>query len=175
MPLVPGLARPDFTLTATDGQAYPFRARTAGRLTFLYFGYTSCPDVCPVQLANLSAVLHRLPYDDRQRVTVVFVTIDPARDSAGRLRAWLDQFDPAIVGLRGPLDEINHTQAALGLPVAAAGARDRNGNYIVGHTAEILVFTPDDSARIAYPLGTRQQDWAHDLPLLLHTSTARGR
>lgn len=95
------VARPAFTLTATDGQPFDFRGRTAGRLTFLEFGYTHCPDVCPVHMANLAAALAKLPPSDRMRVDVVFVSIDPDRDSLPVLRKWLDAFDPTFISLTG--------------------------------------------------------------------------
>ncbi|MGH7505931.1 MAG: SCO family protein, partial [Longimicrobiales bacterium] len=98
--------RPDFTLRDTGGEPFRFRAETAGTLTLLFFGYTNCPDVCPVHLANLSAVLDRFAYDVRSRVRVVFVTTDPARDSPEKLRAWLDNFDPSFVGLTGTQAEV---------------------------------------------------------------------
>jgi protein SCO1/2 len=169
--LSPGVPRPIFTLTATNGQAYDFFRRTAGRLTFLYFGYTSCPDVCPLQMANLAAVLNRLSFEDRRKVTVVFVTVDPARDSAAHLRRWLDQFDHAFVGLRGPVDSLDRIEAALHLAPAVVQSSRTDSNYTVGHAAEMLVFTPDDSTHLVYPFGTRQRDLAHDLPLLLRAST----
>jgi protein SCO1/2 len=123
--------------------------------------------VCPVHLANLAAVLERFPYDVRSRVKVVFVTTDPHRDTPERIRTWLDGFAPSFIGLHGPLDEVNRIQQELGLPVAGAGLARRDGSYDVGHAASILAFLPDGPARVAYPFGTRQADWQHDLPLLL--------
>ena len=167
--LAPARAKPAFRLTATDGQPYSFRSATEGQLTLLFFGYTHCPDVCPVHLTNLAALLDKLPYEDRERVRVVFVTTDPARDSLARLREWLDNFSPRFVGLRGELTEVNRIQAELGLPAAApdGNASKENGDYTVGHAAQILAFTPDDSLRVLYPFGVRQADWAADIPRLL--------
>jgi protein SCO1/2 len=160
------LARPDFTLTDTEGRAYDFRARTDGRLALLFFGYTNCPDICPVHMANLSAVLARFEHDLRARIALVFVTTDPARDSPAVLRAWLDRFDPEFVGLTGTIDEIDRIQTALGIPPAQRPA-DATGDYAVGHASQIVAFSPDGPAYVAYPAGVRQVDWAHDLPRLL--------
>jgi protein SCO1/2 len=159
--------RIDFTLTDTRGQPFSFREQTDGSLTLLFFGYTHCPDVCPVHLTNLAAVLERFPYDVRSRVKVVFVTTDPHRDTPVRIRSWLDGFAPSFIGLHGPLDAVNRIQQELGLPVAGAAQARADGGYDVGHAASILAFTPDGPARVAYPFGTRQADWEHDLPLLL--------
>lgn len=165
--MLPPLPKPAATLTATDGRPFDLRAETRGTVTLLFFGYTHCPDVCPVHMANLGAVLREWLPSERERVKVVFVTTDPARDSLPRLRAWLDNFDPAFIGLRGDLDSVNALQAALGLPRAMLGTPDSAGWYEVGHSAVVVAFTPDDSARFVYPFGTRQVDWANDLPQLL--------
>ncbi|MGH7505111.1 MAG: SCO family protein, partial [Longimicrobiales bacterium] len=158
--------RPDFTLRDTGGQPFRFRAETAGTLTLLFFGYTNCPDVCPVHLANLSAVLDRFAYDVRSRVRVVFVTTDPARDSPDKLRAWLDNFDPSFVGLTGTQAEVEAAQRAAGVAVAAI-ERDGTDDYTVAHASQLIAYSPDDFAYVAYPAGIRQVDWVHDLPRLL--------
>ncbi|MHB1311422.1 MAG: SCO family protein [Gemmatimonadaceae bacterium] len=167
-PLVPPLPRPSFTLTDTRGQPFDFQRETRGRLTFLFFGYTSCPDVCPVHVANVAAVLHKLPFEDQDRATFVFVTLDPQRDSLPALRAWLDHFDRKFIGLRGDPATVNGIMASLGLPPAILGPpTGPQGFYEVAHSAAVLVFTADDTAHVAYPFGTRQLDWAEDIPRLL--------
>jgi protein SCO1/2 len=164
------LPRPDFTLTATDGAPYRFAERTRGQVTFLFFGYTNCPDVCPVHMANIAASLQHLTHEDRDRVSVVFVTTDPSRDSLPRLRQWLAGFDPTFVGLRGDDSTVARIESGLLLApsVREPGDSADPGAYGVGHAAQVLAFTPDDSLHVVYPFGTRQEDWGHDLPLLLH-------
>lgn len=162
------IARPEFTLTDTRGEPFDFMKETKGRLTLLAFGYTHCPDVCPVQMANIAAAMRRLSRGDQQRIRVVFVTTDPPRDSAQRLRSWLDSFDPAFIGLRGTDGEIEQAEHAVGVALATRQASaPGDTNYTVGHAAQVYAFTADDSAHRAYPFGTLQQDWVHDLPLLL--------
>ncbi len=162
------IARPDFTLTDTRGQPYDFRKETQGQLTLLYFGYTHCPDVCPVQMANIAAAMRRLSRADQQRIRVVFVTTDPPRDSLARLRSWLDNFNPAFVGLRGTEAQIAVAERAVGVALAQRESSvPGDTGYTVGHAAQVYAFTADDSAHRAYPFGTLQQDWAHDLPELL--------
>jgi len=176
MVITPPRGKPDFTFTSTTGAPYQFRKETDGRVTLLFFGYTYCPDVCPMHMANISAVLKKLDYADRQRVRVVFVTTDPDRDTPQRLRSWLDQIDTSIVGVAGPMDQINALQQSLGLGSAkpeAAPPGSPAGAYGVAHAAVVLAFTPDDSLRVLYPFGVRQQDWAKDIPLLLRVK-ARG-
>ena len=158
--------KPAFTLTATDGRPFDFVRETEGRVTLLFFGYTHCPDICPVHLANIGAVLKRLDPSDRERVRVVFVSTDPDRDSLPVIRRWLDNFDPTFVGLRGTLDEVNAIQAELRLPPAAVTTTP-TGQVEVSHAALVLAFDREGLWRLSYPFGTRQDDWAHDLPLLV--------
>jgi protein SCO1 len=160
------IARPSFTLTDVHGQPFDFQARTKGTVTLLFFGYLNCPDVCPVHMTNIAAVMHGLPYDVTGRMRVVFITTDPERDTPERLQAWLANFDPTFIGLRGTIDEVKRIEASVGAAQSAAAAPDSAGNYEVGHAAQVIAFTPDDSAHVVYPFGVRQADWAHDIPLL---------
>lgn len=155
----------DFTLTDTEGQPFDFRAETEGYVTLLFFGYTHCPDVCPVHMANLGAVMGDYPTDLRRQFKVVFVTTDPDRDTPERLREWLDNFDRDFIGLRGTHEEVNQIERAVGLP-ASVKPQDHGKDYQVGHAASVVAYTKDNLAHLMYPFGTRQADWAHDLPRL---------
>ncbi|GMR14019.1 MAG: SCO family protein [Gemmatimonadota bacterium] len=161
-----GSERPRFTLSDTHGNPYSFEDETDGLLAFIFFGYTNCPDVCPIHMATLASSIERLDPADRGRVRVVFISTDPLRDTPDVLRRWLDSFDPGFVGLRGTVDEVNAVAESLLLPPAAVpvGAGD---SYTVGHAASVLAVTPDGGTRVKYGFGTRQEDWATDLPLLL--------
>lgn len=169
--LTPPRPKPGFVLTDTKGQPFDFRAQTRGTATLLYFGYANCPDVCPTHLTNIAAALRRLPAADQERVRVVFVTTDPARDTAARLRAWLDNFDRRFIGLTGSADSVNEIQRRLGLPPATMEMTDPRAigpraAYGMGHAAQVLAFTPDDSLRAEYPSGFNVDDWVNDLPKL---------
>lgn len=158
---------PAATLEATDGASYDLRAETRGKVALLFFGYTRCPDVCPVHMANLAAVLADLGWDARDRIEVVFVTTDPARDTPERIRAWLDRFSPAFVGLRGAPGDVADLQGRLNLAASVRQPDPDGEGYLVGHASQVVAFTADGMARVVYPFGTRQADWRHDLPLLL--------
>lgn len=158
-PLAAPLSRPHFTLVDAYGRPFAFYEATRGQVTLVMTGYIDCPDVCPVHLASLAGVLRARP-DLRDRVRVVFVTADPARDTPARLRAWLGTFDETFVGLTGAPAAVAAARTALQLPAATgAGAP--------GHAAQVVAFAADDSARWVYPFGTRQVDWAADLPRLV--------
>jgi protein SCO1 len=164
--LTPAIPRPSFTLTDTHGQPFDFRAKTDSTVTLLFFGYLNCPDVCPVHMTNIAAVLRNQPFDVTRMVRVVFITTDPARDTPEKLQAWLSRFDPSFIGLRGTPDQVKDIERSVKVSPAVADAPDSSGNYQVGHAAQVIAFTPDDSAHVVYPFGTRQADWMHDLPLL---------
>lgn len=165
MPAAP--PKPDFTLTDTDGDPFAFREQTDGYATFLFFGYTSCPDVCPVHLAGLAAVRRELDAAAQRRMKVVFVSTDPKRDTPERIRSWLDAFDPDFIGLRGTKAEVDSIQLSLGLPPSVYDEPDESGFYIVGHASQVIGFSPDGAIRVVYPFGTRQADWKHDIPKLI--------
>jgi len=156
--------RPDFTLTDTSGRPFDFRAETQGKLTLLFFGYTHCPDVCPIHMANLSAALAQPGMPDP---IVVFVTTDPERDTPERLRSWLDNFDPDFIGLTGTREEIAAAERAAGVAGSIVPTDTSGGDYEVGHAAQIIAYTPDDLAHLQYPFGVRRQDWQADLPRML--------
>lgn len=159
------LRKPDFTLTDTSGQPYNFLKETEGYLTYLYFGYTYCPDICPSHMADIASVLKGQP-GLRDRVKVVFVTVDPDRDTLDRLRMWLDLFDESFVGLTGSAAEIEAaTKAALGelwFPVEKS-TPDAKGNYLVSHAAFVQLYTEDNLCHIVYPFGVPRAGYEHDL------------
>jgi protein SCO1 len=159
-------ARPAFTLTDGAGQSYAFAQQTAGRMTLLYFGYTHCPDVCPTTMADLAAALRALPAAQRARITVVFVTTDPARDTPAVLTTWLGQFNPAFIGLTGSFSVIQQAAASVGITIDPP-VQQADGNYTITHGAEVLAFTPDNEAHVLWTAGTTPAQYDHDLPLLL--------
>ena len=114
--VTPPLPKPRFVLTDTSGAPFDFWNRTRGSVTLLFFGYTNCPDQCPMHMANIGQALKRLPPGVADRVKLVFVTTDPARDTAVALRRWLDHFDRHFVGLTGSDAELAAVQKAAGVP-----------------------------------------------------------
>ena len=192
----PAPTRPSFVLTDLSGARYDFAARTRGRPTYLYFGYTHCPDECPTAMADIAVALRKASAADRAKAVVVFVTTDPKRDSPAVLRQWLDQFSPDFVGLLGTDAEIAAAERAAGVAVAAPGApiptlpgnpdahptepgtaplpHKHSGplGYSVTHSAVILAYDADDRLPVLYPGGVTVQDIHDDLPLLI--DPARG-
>src|SRR5579864_8062290 len=112
--VTPPLPKPKFILTDTSGAAFDFRQRTEGYVTLLFFGYTYCPDQCPMHMANLGAALKKLPAGIADQIKLVFVTTDPARDTPVVLRRWLGLFDRRFIGLTGSDRAIEAVQRASG-------------------------------------------------------------
>ncbi len=167
------VSKPSFTLSDLDGRPYDLVSRTRGKVTLLFFGYTHCPDVCPLHMANIAAVLKQMSAEDRANIITIFVTTDPERDTPDRLRDWLANFDPSFVGLTGTPDELARAQRLLNLQPASREyvAGVDSANYFVGHAAQVYAFARDGNAYTVYPFGIRQEDWANDLPRLARDAT----
>ena len=160
--------KPSFTLPDTSGRPYQFTSATRGKLTYLFFGYTHCPDACPATMSNLRYALSLQPAVVRKQIAVVFVTVDPRRDTGPVIRRWLDHYGRSFVGLRGRTAQIAAVERAAGLPTAptpAAAAAKKN--YTLAHSSLLLAYSPDGLAHVLYAQGFKATDYAHDMPLLL--------
>ena len=160
--LEPAQPRPSFTLTDTRGRRFAFR-QTAGHPTFLFFGYTNCPDVCPTTMIDIHDALTKVPPDLQAKTYVVFVTTDVKHDTGAVIAKWLTHFSSGIkakvIGLRGTQDEIDAAQAASRIPLAADGGQT--------HSALVLLYGSDDYARVEFPQSTNEsRSMAHDLSVV---------
>jgi protein SCO1/2 len=155
---------PQFELTRADGSLFRLGDQK-GRLTLLFFGYTSCPDVCPTTLAELRQVMEDMgPKADS--VQVVFVSVDPRRDTPEKIQAYVDHFDSSFIGLSGTFEELEPIWNDYGVfreEVEAASAL----GYIVNHTARVSLIDGDGNLRLSYGFQTPVADIVHDLKLLL--------
>lgn len=136
-----------FTMTrASDGKevsAEDFE----GKATLLYFGYTFCPDVCPLTLANIAQALKAMGEDARE-VRVLFVTVDPDRDTPDLLKDYTDAFAPQMVGLRGTDNQL--ASLAKRYRVAYSVDPDENGEYVVTHSPAVYAFNGEGEARVLF-------------------------
>lgn len=163
----PPLQKPTVTLTDMNGEPFPFRERTAGKLALLFFGYTSCPDVCQVTLSLLANAIDAIGSGPGSDPMVLFVGVDVARDTPEKLRTYLGNFNPSFLGLTGAEKVIAQANREMFLPPIVIEEPDDNGNYVVGHGSQVFAFTSDDVAHRYYPGDrVRQSQWEHDLPLL---------
>ena len=157
--LDPAQPRPSFTLTDTSGKKFAFGTETRGHPTFLYFGYTNCPDVCPTTMADVMTALGKVPAAVAAKAYVVFVTTDIKHDTGPVISEWLSHFahPPAKwIGLRGTQAEIDAAQAAAHITVATDDGQT--------HSASVLLYGPDDYARVLFLQSDNEpQAMAHDL------------
>jgi protein SCO1/2 len=170
--ITPPLRKPSFILTDTSGVPYDFWNRTQGSITLLFFGYTYCPDECPMHMANIGVALKKLPSDVADQVKLVFVTTDPARDTPIVLHRWLHSFDKRFIGLTGTEAALEMAQRKAGVPLAQKGD-SRKGSYSFAHANFVLAYTRDNLAHVIYPGGVSKDDWIHDLPLLVKETWSR--
>jgi protein SCO1/2 len=153
-------------LTDTSGAAYSLTSSTDKPLTLVFFGYTNCPDICGIVMANLATAMTRLDQADRDRVDVVFVTTDPARDTGRVLRAYLDRFDPSFIGLTGSLSDIKAVAKPLAVGVTQ-GKRLPSGGYDITHGTTVTGIDSHDRAPIYWPQETSAAGYADDIHQLL--------
>jgi protein SCO1/2 len=151
--------RPSFTLTDTSGASFDFTGQTAGRPTLLFFGYTTCPDICPTTMADVALALRRLDPAVAEQVQMVFVTTDPATDTPEVLADYLDGFDAdlpiSFVGLTGDQGSIDRAQLSAGVPLAEDQGRL--------HSTLLLLYGADDEAHVAFDGGNTAADIAGDI------------
>ena len=139
-------------------------AEFKGKVVFLFFGFTQCPDVCPTTMAELAEVRRQLG-PDGDRVQGVFVTVDPERDTPELLKGYLGSMDPSFVGLTGTPDEIK--AAAKEFKVFYQKVPTDNGNYTIDHTAGAFVFDPSGKVRLFVRYGMPVGDLLADIRQLL--------
>jgi protein SCO1/2 len=161
----PPLATPPLRLTAASGAPFDL-ASLHGDVVALFFGYTMCPDVCPLTLSTLTAARRLLPDDLRDGFRVVFVTVDPERDTPARLADYLPKFDPSFIGVGGAPDEVEATLQAWGVQHERVDVRP-DGAYAMSHPSTILVLDRSGRWALTSHSGASAADIAGDVTLLL--------
>jgi len=131
----------DFTLQSADGPVSLKDFR--GKVVLVYFGYTYCPDICPTSLAATSEGLKQLTPEELARVAMIFVSVDPKRDTPARLKEYVNFFHPAIVGVTGTPDEIAGIAKRYGVFYAEQKVETAGGGYVVDHSADTYVIAAD--------------------------------
>ena len=168
--IIAPVAKPVGTLAADDGKPFNLRTMTKGVVTLLFFGYTHCPDECPLTMSNTSVALKLLPAADRAKVRVLFVSVDPSRDTLARLRSWLGNFDTTFTGLRGTLPQVESFEKQTGLPIGQL-FKDGAGQFQLDHATEMFAFGKNNVANEAFFPSTPAADMANDLKLLVAGGT----
>jgi protein SCO1/2 len=156
---------PEIVLTRSDGSRFQLSAMR-GEIVLIFFGYTSCPDVCPTTLAELNLALSELNADDLARVKVVFITVDPDRDTSERAQEYVNQFNAAFIGLSGTQAELEPVWQGYGVYREIVNGTSAAG-YVVDHTARVTLIDGQGNMRVSLGFDMPVEDIVHDLKLIL--------
>jgi len=157
---------PEFSLRGSDGVDFKL-SRYRGKVVALGFGYTFCPDVCPTTLAELAQARKKLGADAKD-FQVIYITVDPERDSAERLKKYLSAFDDSFVGATGTAEQLANVRKAYGIAIAKKTVEGHPSAYLVHHSSFVYFIDREGRLRAMLPFGGRTvDDIAHDIRALL--------
>jgi protein SCO1/2 len=157
----PPYAAPDFTLSGADGSEVTL-ARFRGKVVLLTFGFTNCAAVCPTTLATLAQARKKLG-TAADSMQVIYVTVDPDRDNAARLRDYLAAFDPSFIGATGAPQVLAAARQKYGVTAVRQGS---GADYAMAHTSSIFLIDPAGKLRAMMPFGHDAADFVHDVQYL---------
>lgn len=156
---------PDTVLTSTEGSSYSFTEDADQPITLVFFGYTNCPDICSMVLANVTQALQRVG-DRADQVDLVFVTTDPARDAVKALRRYLSAFDEDYLGLTGSMADIEELAAGFHI-YFEKGPKLPGGGYEMLHDDNVFVVDDDGTIPLFWRRTLSPAEMAHDLEQLI--------
>lgn len=166
--LNPPLSVQDFELMADNGQSFRL-SQSDSDITLVFFGYTFCPDVCPLTMADVKQALAQLESAQQERVQVVFISADPERDTPEKLSKYLAAFNPDFVGLTDDMEKIQEVMKPFGAFAEKEEVEDSAAGYLVAHTARLyLLDTQKREILLTYPFGFEAEELASDLTYLLN-------
>lgn len=159
---------PDFELMAANGE--PFHLSDVDNdITLIYFGYTFCPDVCPMTLMDVREALKDV--EGRERVHMVMVSVDPERDTPEILERYVKAFDPTFIGLTDDWVKTQEVMKPYGAHAEKADTPNSSANYLVNHTTRLYLVSPGRELLLTYPFGFLSEDLRADLQYLLQQSS----
>jgi protein SCO1/2 len=139
---------PDFTLQSHDGRSVKL-SDFRGRVVLLFFGYTHCPDVCPTTMQKIKQALVGLG-DLSGRVQVLFITVDPERDTQDKLSEYVPHFDKSFIGLTGTPQEIKEVASNYNVYYERSYTADTHTGYLMSHTSSVFLITPRGKQLLTY-------------------------
>jgi len=160
----PALPAPEIELARDNGSNFRL-SEMRGNVVLLFFGYTSCPDVCPTTLSELRKVNDELGSKAGQ-VNVVFVTVDPQRDTPEKIQKYVTVFNPSFIGLSGSESDLEPVWKEYGVYREIDQQTSSASGYLVTHSARLYVIDQDGNLRLSYSYGTPTDDIVHDLKIL---------
>jgi protein SCO1/2 len=163
--LSPVMAAPPLNVQGTDGRPVDL-ARFKGKVVLVAFGFSNCGEVCPITLATLAGARKKLGAD-ASNVQVVYVTVDPERDTEAQMKKFLAAFDPTFIGGVGTRAQIDAAQKNWG--ISASKKTFPDGTYSIGHSSSVYMIDRNGGLRAVMPYGHTSDDFVHDLRILLRT------
>ena len=160
-----GISAEEFTLATTEGRSFRLSDQR-GKVVLMFFGFTSCPDVCPTTMAEAKRILEGLG-EDTQNVRFVFITVDPERDTPERLSEYVSNFHPEIIGLTGTPEELQTMFDAYGIYAAKVPLENSAAEYTMEHSARVFLVDQDGRLRLSYAFGTPDEEILQDMQYLL--------
>ncbi len=163
--LEPPTPVPDFELTDVSGQ--PFHLTDIkGDIALIYFGYTSCPDACPLTMYDVKQALAGLE-KGQEKVHVIFVSVDPERDTSEVLSRYMAAFGPQFIGLTDNFEKVKAVMKPFGAFAEKENTADSAAGYLVSHTTRLYLVDPQGQLLLMYPYGFAVEDLRSDLEYLL--------
>ncbi len=156
---------PDFALRGSGGSELKL-SRFRGKLVVLEFGYTSCVDVCPVSLAMLAAARKKLGALAEQ-MQVIYLTVDPERDTVAHMHSYLAAFDPTFIGGTGTPEQMARVRKDYGISITKRMVEGSKTDYTIGHSSYLYFIDRQGKLRALMPYGRSADDIVHDATLLL--------
>lgn len=160
----PPVPAPDFELVNQNSQTYRL-SEQRGKVVLIFFGYTHCPDVCPVTLTDYKEIKSKLG-DQSKDVKFLFITADPERDTPEQLKNYLKNFDPDFIGLTQVRDLLEPVWKGYGVYTSKVDSGDPD-NYLVDHSARTYIIDKNGNLRLTYLFGTGSEVIAEDVAHLL--------
>ncbi|MFP3989318.1 SCO family protein [Streptomyces sp. E11-3] len=160
--------KPDLVLKDTKGEKFDLREQTKGKPTLIYFGYTNCPDACPLIMSNIAIARKSLSKAEQEQLQVVLVTTDPERDTPEHLGKWLKGQDPSFIGVTGDFPTIQASARTLGITIEEP-VKEKDGTITSMHSKQVIAFSPKtDKGYVFYNAETvSDADLAKDLPKII--------
>jgi protein SCO1/2 len=155
----------EIELTQANGQTFRLSDQK-GKIILLFFGYTTCADVCPTTMAELKLVTDDLG-DNADAVEVVFVSVDPERDTPEKVQAYVEHFSSNFIGLSGSTEKLEKIWIDYGVLRQIIPAENSELGYSVDHTARVTLIDMDGNLRLSYGFQTPVDDIVYDIKLLL--------